>query len=342
LIHLLQRLLKQYKKAPNEVLRRATQLTVVFILLLAAWQFSAFLEAVRGAVQTGEPYRPPVVEGFLPIAAIMALRAWMATGVFDPLHPAGLVVLVATLATAWLFRRALCGWICPLGALSEALGALGKKLLGRTLAVPKWVDRGLLAVKYALLAWIFNVFFLIPAGQAVAFLRLPYYAVSDVKMFEMFTNLGPLGLGIIGGMAVFSIFIKSFWCRYLCPYGALQGVLGLLSPILLQRDKDACVSCNRCNEVCPNRVDVAHANGLVVTSECMGCTACVSACPKEGALRLRLLGLATLRPLVFAVAFLVVFFGAVQVAKLTGHWGSSLTVEQYQGLYRVMSAPSGR
>ncbi|HSH69225.1 MAG TPA: 4Fe-4S binding protein, partial [Deferrisomatales bacterium] len=328
---------------PGLVLRRTTQFAVAALVLLAAWEFSAFVEALRAGPPVGALARPPVVEGFLPIAAIVALRGFLATGQFDPVHPAGLTLLLATLATAWLFRRTLCSWVCPLGTLSEGLGWLGRKLMGRNLAVPRWADIGLLVAKYAVFAFAFKVFFLMPTAQALAFLRTPYYAVSDIKMFDLFARIGPVGLGVVGALVVLSILIRSFWCRYLCPYGALLGVLGLLSPVALVRDAETCIHCHKCNRACPNGVDVEGARRCVVSAECTGCTRCAAVCPVDGTLRFRLLGLATLRPVVLSISFLSLFFGAVVWAKASGHWESSVDARQLYRLDAVMSRqrPSG-
>jgi polyferredoxin len=319
------------------VLRRATQLAVAAAVLWAAWEFSVFVGELRSGPPTGALDRPSVVEGFLPIAAIVALRGLLATGQFDPIHPAGLTILLATLATAWLFRRGLCSWICPIGTLSEALGLVGRKLLGRNLALPRWADRGLLIVKYGVFAIAFKVFFLMPTPQALAFLRTPYYAVSDIKMFDLFARIGVVGVGVIGTLAVLSVLVRSFWCRYLCPYGALLGVLGLFSPVALVRNEDTCIHCHKCNEACPNGVDVERARRCVVSAECTGCTRCAEVCPVPGTLRFRLPRLATLRPVALSLAFLVTFFGAVVWAKASGHWESSLSPGQSYRLDVVMS-----
>jgi len=313
---------------PGQMLRRATQVGVAGVVLLAAWEFAVYVEALRAGPPFGALDRPPVVEGFLPIAAIVALRGLLATGQFDPVHPAGLTLLLATLATAWLFRRSLCSWICPIGTLSEALGRLGRRLLGRNVTLPRWADCSLLAAKYLLFAVAFKVFFLMPTAQALAFLRTPYYAVSDLKMFDLFARVGPVGLGIMGALAVLSLLIRSFWCRYLCPYGALLGVLGVFSPVVLVRNGETCIHCHKCNAACPNGVDVERASGSVISTECTGCMRCAEVCPVDRTLSFRVLRRLALRPVVFSVAFLALFFGAIVWAKATGHWESSLDARQ--------------
>ncbi|MEJ2246406.1 MAG: 4Fe-4S binding protein [Acidobacteriota bacterium] len=65
--------------------------------------------------------RPPSVEGFLPISALLGLKRLALTGQWDPVHPAGLTIFIAALAIAFLFRKGFCGWICPVGFVSNLL-----------------------------------------------------------------------------------------------------------------------------------------------------------------------------------------------------------------------------
>ncbi|MCL4498772.1 MAG: 4Fe-4S binding protein [Chloroflexi bacterium] len=318
-------------------LRMIVQLLTAVMLLVAARHFAEFVSYVRTGSGVA-PVRPPVAEGFLPIAAILAFKAFLATRIIDPIHPAGLVIFIATVTTAWAFRRALCSWICPIGTFSEYLGKLGKKLMGRELTLPRWLDIGLLSLKYIFALLVFTLFFTLSGRQVYEFMRQPFYAVSDVKMFDMFTHLSAAGLVVILAIVVFSVFVKSFWCRYLCPYGAFLGVLGLLSPITLHKEESTCIGCMKCNQVCPNKVNVRDKNGVVFSPECTGCTSCVKACPNKGTLELKLLGLVTLRPIYFSLAFLGVFFGIILWAQLTGHWVTGLTLQSYRYLDRVASA----
>lgn len=329
---------KAYQKL---TLRHLVQYAVVFIMLYAAWQFWDFLQYIRVS-PTGElPTRPPVVEGFLPIAAIVALISYIKTGIIDPIHPAGLVILFAALFTAWLFRRALCSWICPIGTLSEHLAALGRKVFGRNYAIPKWLDVILLIVKYGIFIFIIRMFFSMSADDAISFMQLPYYAISDIKMFDFFTKISAIGVAVIFGFMLLSMLFKSFWCRYLCPYGAVLGILGFLSPIVLTKNNETCIKCGKCNQACPSRVDVMGKDRLVATTECNGCTSCVTACPKRGTLEFKFLGFLPIKPLYFGIGFVVVFFGIILLAKLTGHWESIITIEQYQQLDALMSGGFG-
>ncbi len=326
----------------NLSLRLVVQVFVVAVMLYAAWRFYGFYQFVQGYGTTVDPYRPPVVEGFLPIAAIVAFKAMFATGTIDTIHPAGLIILLTILITSFIFRRALCSWICPIGTLSEYLGKFGKKVMGRNLTIPKWLDMILLIGKYGLFVFIFKQFILLPSAEAVSFMQIPYYTISDVKMFELFLNIGVKGLAFIGFLMVLSFLFKSFWCRYLCPYGTMVGILGFFSPIILKKDDAACIKCGKCNKVCPNKVDVQAKKSIVTSTECTGCTSCVTACPKPNTLQFKLLGVLPVSRTGFSVAFIVIFFGILVLAMTTGHWDSTAVPGDYQAIYRLMSAmPTG-
>lgn len=63
--------------------------------------------------------RPDVVDGFLPIAGGLGLRAWLGQGLRDPHHPAATVTVLVLSLSALLLGRAFCAWFCPLGLVGE-------------------------------------------------------------------------------------------------------------------------------------------------------------------------------------------------------------------------------
>ncbi len=141
----------------------------------------------------------------------------------------------------------------------------------------------------------------------------------------------------VGVVVLLSMLVKSAWCRYLCPYGALQGMFGVLSPVRLVKDDGACTGCARCNRACPNGVDVAHARGAVTSAECMGCTSCVSACPQRGTLSMRIFRRTALDPTAFGLLLFAAFLLVVAVAMFTGHWGAGLPSAAYRQVLRISS-----
>ena len=317
--------------------RAGVQAAYLAFLLLVGWQFARFAGQVAG----GGPVtaaRPPAVEAFLPIAALLGLRRWLATGAWDEVHPAGLVILLAALATAFLARKAFCSWVCPVGTLSRALEWVGRRTLWRRRwpAVPRWLDWPLSGLKYVLLAFfVVTVFSGMPAAAVSQFVRGPYNLAADAKMLELFRSPSATFLGVLGALVAGSLLVKHLWCRWLCPYGALLGVASLLSPLLVRRDPEACRDCRACTRACPSEIQV-HAKRRVLSSECTGCLSCVAACTTPGCLTVTRKGAAGLSPWLVPGLALAVLLGAWAAASATGFWETAVSVETFRWAYRVI------
>ncbi len=296
-----------------------------------------------GALRAGEAAgaRPPGVEGFLPIAALMSLRYLWTTGQVHTVHPAGLVILLAILATSLLLKKAFCSWLCPIGTLSEALAALGRRLLGRRPGLPRRVDLPLRGLKYLLLVFfVYVIFVAMSSADLAAFLDSPYSRMADVKMLLFFERLSALGLVVLATLAVLSALVPYFWCRYLCPYGALLGIASLLSPLKVTRHAPACIDCGLCTRACPARLPVERL-ARVRSDECFACLSCVAACPVPRALRVEAPApwRAAVRPPVFAALLLLLFGGTLLAARTWGPWRNGIGNREYATRLREIDAP---
>lgn len=324
--------------------RNVVQILFVLLLLKIGWQFYRFVSYYESFGAAPYATRPPGVEGFLPLSALVAFKAWLATGVFDSIHPAGLVLFLAIAGTSLLFKKGFCSWLCPVGTLSEYLGRLGVRFFGRNFKIPALLDRILQGLKYLLLAFFLNAIVIgMPGFVALAFLESPYNKVADVKMLKFFTEISTTAASILLILALASILVRNFWCRYLCPYGALLGLLSYASPVKVQRNAEACTGCLKCNRVCPNRLDVA-ASGRVISPECTACLECVEACPFPGALDVTAgfsPGQAAARPLnrwAYPALLLGVFLLAILLAQLTSHWQTALAEVDWKKLIPMAGA----
>jgi len=96
--------------------------------------------------------RPAGVEGWLPNAGMMNASCWLQTDEVPVIHPAAMVLFLTFLAISLVFRKAFCGWLCPIGAISEHLWKAGRGVFRRSYFPPRWVDTPLRALKYSLLS----------------------------------------------------------------------------------------------------------------------------------------------------------------------------------------------
>ncbi|MBQ6914326.1 MAG: 4Fe-4S binding protein, partial [Kiritimatiellae bacterium] len=192
-------------------------------------------------------------------------------GLAAPLLTLGVVLLVTA-----LWGRVFCGWLCAFGALGEALGFVARRLRIPQLPRSVKVDRALRWVKYAVLA------FLVVAVWPLA---LPIDASwSPWSAFGLLTSRNPsvmraalatVGGALLLGIVVTSLFVERFFCRCLCPLGALLAPVSRLRLFRVTR-KAGCTGCAACTRACPMNVPV-HESGAANSGECIGCLRCTGA-----------------------------------------------------------------
>ena len=123
-----------------------------------------------------------------------------------------------------------------------------------------------------------------------------------------------------------------FWCRYLCPYGALLGLASMFSPFKIRRDASGCTGCRHCTAACPSSLEV-HTCTSVSSPECTGCLTCVAHCPEINVLAMQPVFGARPRSIwFFPAVVMLIFFAGITAGMLNGHWQTSLNYADYQRL----------
>lgn len=333
------KLVRRTERDVSQQWRLGFQLAFLALNVWIGVQFYFWVRQFESGGISGVVSRPPGVEGWLPIAALMNLKAWVMTGVIPELHPAGMFILVSFLAMSLLLKKAFCSWLCPVGTISEFLWKFGQKVAKRNIALPDWFDIPLRSLKYLLLAFFALAVLRMSPDDIHAFLRSPYGLVADVKMMNFFRFMGTTALVVIAVLVALSVAIQNFWCRYLCPYGALLGIPSLFSPARIRRDADACIDCAKCAKVCPARLPV-DVKPQIRSAECALCMACVAACPAKGALEVKVTRSRVLPSWAVAAAVAAIFIGVVTVARVTGHWHTDLPDAVYRYLIPRVEATS--
>lgn len=315
----------------SQELRHAVQAIFLALNVWIGVEFYLFVRHYETGGQSLRAGRPPGVEGWLPIASLMNLKALLLTGEMPALHAAGMLLLIAFLAMSWIFRKSFCGWLCPVGTLSEYLWRLGRQTFGRTFRLPRGLDVALRSLKYILLALFLYAVGSMSVAGIRAFLDGPYGVVADVKMLNFFRFLGVTGGIVTAAIVLASVFVQNFWCRYLCPYGALMGLVSMASPLRIRREASLCIDCGKCAKACPSALPVDQLV-TIRSAECTGCLQCVAECPAAGALFLSAPKRRAVPAWVVAAGTVGLVLGVSAYGLWTGHWHSALPERVYYEL----------
>lgn len=213
--------------------------------------------------------------------ALAAARFSLSAGQFQiGLYVAGLLGVVGS-----LIGRAPCGWFCPFGLIQELVAKVpvAKRELWRPL---RWVRFGLLALFVIALpilvvdatgygeTWFCK--FICPAGTLEAGIPL-VLMIRDLRAMVGLQFAWKLFLlvSILTGC----IFIPRFFCRSLCPLGAIFGSFNRVSWLRLEFRERNCVKCRACYRVCPVGVSFFDGRDDINCTSCIRCLRCYSACP---------------------------------------------------------------
>ena len=296
-------------------------------------RFGIFIHSVESGATAPLVSRPPGVEGFLPIGALTSLKYWLVSGKIHPVHPAALVIFLTILFMSLLAKKSFCSWLCPVGTISERAHKLGLLLFGRNLQIRPWLDLLLRGIKYLLLLMFVKLILLeMPVEALSKFLDAPYWAVSDVKMLYFFTRMSVTTMAVLASLTILSLVFKNFWCRYLCPYGALLGLASIVSPFKIRRNSTGCTGCQRCAAACPSGLAVDSCTAIS-SPECTGCLTCVVSCPEKNVLAMQPVFWKLPLPVwVYPAVVLLIFSTGIVAGMVSGSWRSSLGYADYQRL----------
>jgi len=293
--------------------RRGLRLTNVRIVSQAFF-FAAFVLAVWATWTTRLGGYP--VSRILEMDPLVLISTALATGHVYRFLGWGLIVLAAT----FLFGRVFCNWMCPYGTLHQFVGWLFN--IRKT--SERWKSneyKKVYVLKYALLAVFLIMAFmgalqiglLDPICLMYRTVATAFAPASDMAVAATGDKLAAAGFDTalldylkFAPGATRRVFVGSFWigaflttlvgmnlviprffCRVLCPLGALLGAVSRFSVFRIDRDVHKCTDCNLCLTRCEGAAD---PQGKVRVSECFSCMNCIDDCP-EDALRFAAVGL---------------------------------------------------
>jgi polyferredoxin len=264
-----------------------------YLSLLGFFIFIAVIFYLKSKNGEGPLYASP--EAFCPLGGFETLYFTLTTGgiFIQHTHLSNMVLFLALLLSVVAVGPFFCGWICPLGAIQQAVTGLRRWLqkrihilnsFGRWMSLKTrplvFLDRYLRFAKYLVLIWI--LWGTITAGVMVFRNVDPWAGILNILELGV-----TIGFWVFIGTVIAAIIGDRVWCRYLCPLGAINGLVGKIGLIRVQRESDACTGCKLCTKKCPMHIEV-HKKSRVISAECNMCLKCLDVCPAKGALDLKL------------------------------------------------------
>lgn len=186
--------------------------------LILQWGILSLLAYMVVRLFTDKTYIPDF-ESYCPYGGMQALSSFLVNNSLAcSMTSTQIFMGIGLIIGIIIFSKLFCGYICPIGTVTEWLGSLGRKM--KIQLSPRGpLDRGLRVFKYVLLFITF--YFTIESSELFCKKFDPYYAAftgfsSDV---DMLYGILALVITFIG-----SIFIRQAWCKYFCPFGAISNL----------------------------------------------------------------------------------------------------------------------
>jgi polyferredoxin len=292
---------------------------IIRYLSLTVFLVIVSVMAFRHQTIGGGPGGAATVDSICPFGGIETLYNYVAGGEFiKKTNISNFILLAGTIFLALLLGRIFCGWICMLGWLQELFARLGRWIFKKRFIIPAPVDKPLRYVKYVVLVVI--IFFTWRTGELVFSPYDPFVAYAHLPAgISSVIEDTLIGLIILFGSLILSIFFDRFFCKYLCPLGAFLGLFTKVNAYNINRDKETCINCNKCSKICPVNIDVAVLDSAA-NSECINCMECVTVCPtKKDTLKPFVAG-KFFKPLIVGLAGIVIYIVIIEATDLAGVW----------------------
>ena len=242
-------------------------------------------------IMPGESSKGGAFDVFCPFGAIETLWSYVTTGLtLKTTSPLNFAVFLGVLGVSLLAGRAFCGWMCPVGTIQDFLANLSnrlfiskkKQIAGKQISLPYKIsprnDAWLRSFKYLIL-----VIILLASTFAI---YPPLREICPARALLSFQLTTPLLWSVLITFVITSMANKRFWCKYLCPLGAVLAPFNKIAPLRLVLNQASCTNCRRCDAACP--MDIPDLTNNLRSAECIECLECQDTCNEEDALELRL------------------------------------------------------
>lgn len=182
------------------------------------WGFIAVIIFIAMLPFIKDDYTPDF-EAYCPFGGVQALSSFLLNNSLAcTMTSAQIAMGVLLILGIFLFSKLFCAYICPIGTISEWLGKLGEKMKIR-ITITGIADKILRSLKYVLLFVTF--YFTLSSNELFCKKFDPYYAVATGFSMDVVLLYASIAIALV---VIGSVFLRLFWCKYLCPLGAISNI----------------------------------------------------------------------------------------------------------------------
>lgn len=194
------------------------------------------------------------------------------------------MVLLVLCGYTFVFGRFFCGFACAFGTLGDIVHALYvnacKKLKKKPIQIKEETVRKFSFLKYLVLLAIVLLCFAGVYAKTQGYSPWDVFSMLHAGNFKLEKYI--VGMVLLAVIVVGMCMKERFFCRFLCPMGAVFTMLPVLPVFALRRERENCINgCQACKRNCPSALELPESGSMDVMGDCFGCQKCIATCPKS-------------------------------------------------------------